>query len=223
MTSSKDRRLRLLELARSRKAAGSSTGTTESISASPLSVAPVEGPEPVVERKRKRLVKAHSTAASTEDESSGSHLIYRRRKVTEVGGSSSLRPEETEKTEKGASPPLPAQIAPTSPPTPLPSPTPLPAPLPASQPIMLPTQTSGGRPAHSSASPPPQHSAATIEGGGESSLQGSGPSTEGLNKVIKLTKQLIPNRELINWSGQEVDMHLARQMVLSLKFSTQHR
>ena len=200
MTSGKDRRQRLLDLARSRKAAGSSTGTTETISDSPLSVTPAEVPEPVVERKRKRLVKAHSTATSTEEESSGSPLIHRRRKVTETGGSSPLRPE---KTEKGASPPLPAQTTPTpSPsPTPLLSPTPLPAPFP---PTTLPTPTAGSGPAHlggashHGASPLPQRSAATTEGGGESSLPGPGSSTEGLRKVLKLTTQLIQNRDLLN-------------------------
>jgi len=38
-----------------------------------------------------------------------------------------------------------------------------------------------------------------------------------------LTKQLIQARELVKWSASEVDLHLARQMVLSLEFSTQHR
>ena len=38
-----------------------------------------------------------------------------------------------------------------------------------------------------------------------------------------MVRQLISNRELVEWNGDEVDMHLARQMVLSLEFSTQHR
>jgi len=38
-----------------------------------------------------------------------------------------------------------------------------------------------------------------------------------------LVRQLISNRELVDWSGDEVDMHLAKQMGLSLEFSTQHR
>jgi len=38
-----------------------------------------------------------------------------------------------------------------------------------------------------------------------------------------LVRQLIRSRELIEWNGEEVDMHLAKQIVLSLEFSTQHR
>ena len=38
-----------------------------------------------------------------------------------------------------------------------------------------------------------------------------------------MVRQLISNRELVEWNGDEVDMHLARQMLLSLEFSTQHR
>jgi len=38
-----------------------------------------------------------------------------------------------------------------------------------------------------------------------------------------LVGQLIRSRELIEWNGEEVDMHLAKQIVLSLEFSTQHR
>ncbi|XP_068476812.1 uncharacterized protein [Phaseolus vulgaris] len=60
------------------------------------------------------------------------------------------------------------------------------------------------------------------EGGGESSHRASGSSTEGITRVIQLTRQLLQNRELVKWSGSEVDLHLARQLVLSLEFSTQH-
>jgi len=94
MTSGKDRRRALLELARTRgaKETGSSSSTTEPIAAPPLSVAPTEGPEP--EKKRRRLAKAFpATVAvvaaptpSTEEESSGSPLIHRKRKHQEVGG-----------------------------------------------------------------------------------------------------------------------------------------
>jgi len=104
MTSGKDRRRALLELARTRGAKGtsSSSSTTEPIAAPPLSVAPAEGPEP--EKKRRRLVKAFpATVAvvaaptpSTEEENSGSPLIHRKRKHQEVGGASSLRPGEIE-------------------------------------------------------------------------------------------------------------------------------
>ena len=104
MTSGKDRKRALLELARTRgaKGTGSSSSTIEPITAPPLSVAPAEGPEP--ERKRRRLVKTLPTAVavaaeptpSTEEESSGSPLIHRKRKHQEVGGASSLRPEGIE-------------------------------------------------------------------------------------------------------------------------------
>jgi len=94
MTSGKDRRRALLELAQTRgaKGTGSSSSTTEPIAAPPLSVAPAKGPEP--EKKRRRLVKAFlatvavtaDPTASTEEESSGSPLIHRKRKHQEVGG-----------------------------------------------------------------------------------------------------------------------------------------
>jgi len=229
MTSSKERRQKLIELAKSRRAAKSSSGTeataeasSEPISASPPSVAPVEGPETRGERKRKRLVKAPTTVASTEGESSGSPLVQRKRRGAEVGGSSTPRPEGAE---GDASPTPLAQTSPTRPP----SLAPLPSPPPASQPLTLPSQTAGSGAArsegtsHPSTSPRPQDSAATTEGGGESSLRASGSSTEGLTTVIKLTRQLLQNRELVKWSGSEVDLHLARQLVLSLEFSTQHR
>jgi len=38
-----------------------------------------------------------------------------------------------------------------------------------------------------------------------------------------LVRQLLRSRELVEWNGDEVDMHLAKQIVLSLEFSTQHR
>ena len=94
MTSGKDRKRALLELARTRgaKGIGSSSSTTEPIAAPPLSVAPAKGPE--LERKRRRLVKAFPTTVaitaeptpSTEEESSGSPLIHHKRKHQEVGG-----------------------------------------------------------------------------------------------------------------------------------------
>ena len=51
----------------------------------------------------------------------------------------------------------------------------------------------------------------------------SGANHENFSRVITLVRQLISNRELVEWSGDEVDMHLAKQVVLSLEFSTQHR
>jgi len=74
MTSNEERRQKLIALAKRRRAVGSSSGTeatSEPISASPISVAPAEGPETRGEKKRKRLVKAPTTVASTEEESSG--------------------------------------------------------------------------------------------------------------------------------------------------------
>ena len=50
-----------------------------------------------------------------------------------------------------------------------------------------------------------------------------GANHENFSRVITLVRQLISNRELVEWSGDEVDMHLAKQVVLSLEFSTQHR
>ena len=37
-----------------------------------------------------------------------------------------------------------------------------------------------------------------------------------------MVRHFIRSWELLEWSGQEVDMHLAKQTVLSLEFSTQH-
>ncbi|XP_068486887.1 uncharacterized protein [Phaseolus vulgaris] len=225
MTSGKDRRRALLELARTRgaKGTGSSSSTTEPIAAPPLSVAPAEGPEP--EKKRRRLVKAFpATVAvaadptpSTEEESSGSPLIHRKRKRQEVGGASSLRPEENEVR-------LPS-------PTPQPlSPASLPPPPPAGQATGQPTPPAGSDSAHSGgfsrlpASPPPPTSAAIAEGGEASSQpSSSGTSNENFSRVIALVRHFIRSRELLEWSGQEVDMHLAKQIVLSLEFFTQHR
>jgi len=163
-------------------------------------------------------VKAPTTVVSIEEESSGSPLVQRRRRGAEGA-------------EGDASPTPPAQVSPMClpSPAPLPSPTPLPSPPPASRPLTLPSQTAGSGAArsegtsHPSSSPPPQASAATTEGGCESSHRASGSSTEGLTRVIQLTRQLLQNRELVKWSGSEVDLHLARQLVLSLEFSTQHR
>ena len=123
--SGKDRRKALLELAKLRgtKGTGSSSSTTEPIAAPPLSVAPTEGPEQG--RKRKRLVKASTSLAaapSTEEESSGSPLIHRQRKLPAIEGASSLQPGEIEvvEVEEGSPPPPPTQPAPE--PTCLPSP-----------------------------------------------------------------------------------------------------
>jgi len=115
--SGKDRRLALLELAKRRgtKGTGSSSSTTEPITAPPLSVAPAEGPEQG--KKRKRLVKASTSfaaaAASAEEESSGSPLVHRQRKKPAVEGASSLQPGEIEvvEVEEGSSPPPCAQPA----------------------------------------------------------------------------------------------------------------
>ena len=74
MTSNKERRQKLIALAKSRRAVGLSSGmeaTAEPIPVSPILVAPAEGPETRGEKKRKRLVKAPTTVASTEEESSG--------------------------------------------------------------------------------------------------------------------------------------------------------
>ena len=38
-----------------------------------------------------------------------------------------------------------------------------------------------------------------------------------------MVRQHISNGELVDWSGEEIDAHLAKQVVLSLEFSTQHR
>jgi len=82
--SGKERRKALLELAKLKgaKGAGSSSSTTDPIAA--------EGPEPG--RKRRKLVKAFPSSAaaapapSTEEESSGSPLVHRKRKLPAVGG-----------------------------------------------------------------------------------------------------------------------------------------
>jgi len=203
MTSSKERRQKLIELAKSRRATRSSSGTeataevsSKPISASPLPVAPAEGPETRGERKRKRPVKAPTTVASTEGESSGSLLVQRKRRGTEVGGSSTPRPEGVE---GDASPTPPAQTSPTRPP----SPAHLPSPPPASQPLTLPSQAAGSGAArsegtsHPSTSPRPQASVATTEGGSESSHWASSSNTEGLTRVIQMTRQLLQNRELV--------------------------
>ncbi|XP_068486493.1 uncharacterized protein [Phaseolus vulgaris] len=200
--SGKDRRKALLELAKLRgaKGTGSSSSTTEPIAAPPLSVAPAEGPEQG--KKRRKLVKAFPSSAaaaaapSTEEESSGSPLVHRKRKLLAVEGASSLQPGEIEvvEVEEGQS------LGQSAPPA-------------------------GGASAHSGGLPPPlPTSAATAECGGSSSRPSvSGASHENFSRVITLVRQLICNRELVEWSGDQVDMHLARQMVLSLEFSTQHR
>ena len=210
MTSDKERRQRLLALARSRRTGGASSGTeaiAEPIRASPISVAPAEGPETRGDKKRKQLVKAPTTVISVEEESSGSPLVQRRKRGTEG-------------LEGDATPVPQAQASPEHPP----SPAPLSSPPPARSP--LPTQAAGSGAARSEGtSRPPtspclQDSATTTEGGGESSLPASGSSAEGLTRVLRLTKQLIQGRELVKWSASEVDLHLARQMALSLEFST---
>ncbi|XP_068504575.1 uncharacterized protein [Phaseolus vulgaris] len=176
------------------KMIGSSSSTTEPIAAPPLSVAPTEGPEPV--RKRRRLAKAFplsATAAaptpSTEEESSGSPLVHRKRKLPEVGGASSLQPGEIEvvEIEEGSASPPSTQPAPapTSFPSPQqqpspalrsPSPAPLPSPPPAGQALGQSTPPARGDSAHSggppglpASPPPPPTSTATAEGGGGSS------------------------------------------------------
>jgi len=96
--SGKDRRKALLELAKLRgaKGTGSSSSTTDPIAAPPLSVVPAEGPEPG--KKRRKLVKAFPSSAaaapapSTEEESSGSPLVHRKRNLPAVEGASSLQP-----------------------------------------------------------------------------------------------------------------------------------
>ncbi|XP_068504472.1 uncharacterized protein [Phaseolus vulgaris] len=101
--SGKDRRKALLELAKLRgaKGTGSSSSTIEPIASPPLSVAPAEGPEQG--RKRRKLVKAFPSSAaaapSTKEESSGSPLVHRKRKLPAVEGASSLQPGEIEVVE----------------------------------------------------------------------------------------------------------------------------
>ncbi|XP_068474753.1 uncharacterized protein [Phaseolus vulgaris] len=224
--SGKDRRKALLELAKLRgaKGTGSSSSTTEPIAAPPLSVAPAEGPEQG--RKRRKLVKAFpspaAAAPSTEEESSGSPLVHRKRKLPVVGGASSLQPGEIEvvEVEEGSSTPPFTQPAPV--PTCLPSPRqqPSPAPRPPSPPpagqsLGQSAPPAGGASAHSGGLPPPlPTSSAAAECGGSSSRPSvSGASHENFSRVITLVRQLISNRELVEWSGDEVDMHLARQMV----------
>ena len=78
MTSDKERRQRLLALARSRQAAGAPTeveATAEPLHASPISLAPAEGRETRGDKKRRRLVKAPTTVINVEEESSGSPLV----------------------------------------------------------------------------------------------------------------------------------------------------
>ncbi|XP_068492100.1 uncharacterized protein [Phaseolus vulgaris] len=204
--SGKDRRKALLELAKLRGAKGtdSSSSTTDPIAASPLSVAPAEGPEPG--RKRRKLVKAFPSSAaaaapapSTEEESSGSPLIHRKRTLPAVGGASSLQPGEIEvvEIEEGSPSPLSIQPAPVPScslsPKQLPSPTPRsPSPPPAGQPLGQSTPPARGDSARSGDLPGPlvsppslPTSAATAEGGGTSSRpSGSGTSNENFNRVI---------------------------------------
>ena len=213
MTSTRERRQKLIELAKSRRAVGSSSGTeatAEPIPASPISVVPAESPETTGDKKRKRLVKAPTTVVSIEEESSGSPLVQRRKR-----GAEGLEGDATPIPQAQASPARSPSLAP------------LPSPPPARP--LLQTQTTGSGAARSEGtsrpptSPCPQDSATTTEGGGESSLQASGSSAEELTRVLRLTKQLLQNCELVKWSTSEVDLHLACQMVLSLEFSTQHR
>ena len=160
MTSNKERRQKLIALAKSRRAVGSSTrteATSEPISASPISVAPAEGPETRGEKKRKRLVKAPTTVISIEEESSGSPLVQRRKRGTEgAEGDATLIPQ--------------AHASPVR----SPSPAPLSSLPPARPPLTLPPQTAGSGAArsegtsHPPTSPCPQDSATTTEGGGES-------------------------------------------------------
>ncbi|XP_068486593.1 uncharacterized protein [Phaseolus vulgaris] len=60
-------------------------------------------------------------------------------------------------------------------------------------------------------------------GGASSRPSSSGATNENFSRVIALVRQVIRSRELIEWNGEEVDMHLAKQIVLSLEFSTQYR
>ena len=72
MTSDKERRQRLLALARSRRAAEETSeaeAIAEPIRASPISVAPVEGRETRGDKKRKRLAKDPTIVITIEEES----------------------------------------------------------------------------------------------------------------------------------------------------------
>ncbi|XP_068467078.1 lysine-rich arabinogalactan protein 19-like [Phaseolus vulgaris] len=221
--SGKDRRKALLELAKLRgaKGTGSSSSTTDPIAAPPLSVAPAEGPEP--ERKIRKLVKAFPSSAaaaapapSTEEESSGSPLVHRKRKLPAVEGASSLQPGEIEvvEVEEGSPPPSSTQPAPV--PTCLPSPRqqPSPAPRPPSPPPAgqspgQPAPPSGGASAHSGGLPPPLPTSAAAECGGASSRPSvSGASHENFSRVITLVRQLICNREIVEWSEDKFQTHL---------------
>ncbi|XP_068486743.1 uncharacterized protein [Phaseolus vulgaris] len=184
----KDRRLALLELAKRRgtKGTGSSSSTTEPIAAPPLSVAPAEGPE--LGKKRKRLVKASTslaaaaTVASTEEESSGSPLIHRQRKKPQLRG---LRLSSLERSRPAVASNFSTAIFPPAGPSP-------------------------GPPAHPAGGPPPPLPipTATAEGGVSSSRPStSGANHENFSRVITLVRQLISNRELVEWNGDEVDMH----------------
>ncbi|XP_068503888.1 uncharacterized protein [Phaseolus vulgaris] len=240
--SGKERRKALLELARLKgaKGTGSSSSTTEPIAAPPLSVTPAEGPEPG--RKRRKLTKAFPSSAaaapapSTEEESSGSPLVHRKRKLPAVGGASSLQLGEIEVVQIEEGSPSPPSIQPAPVPTCFPSPQQLPSPAPrspspspAGQPPGQSTPPAGGDSARSGdlpgplvTPPPPPTSATTAEGGGASSRpSGSGASNENFSRVIALVRQLIRSRELVEWNREEVDMHLAKQIMLSLEFSTQ--
>jgi len=86
MTSDKERRQRLLALARSRRAAETPSeveAIAEPIRAPPISVAPAEGRETRGDKKRKRLGKAPTTVITVEEESSGSPLVQQKRRGTE--------------------------------------------------------------------------------------------------------------------------------------------
>ncbi|XP_068491960.1 uncharacterized protein [Phaseolus vulgaris] len=181
--SGKDKRQALLELAKLRgtKGTGSSSSTTEPIAAPPLSVAPAEGPEQG--RKRKRL------------------------------------PEEIEVVEVEEGSPPPPSTQPASEPTRLPSPcqqlpptSQPPSPPPVGQSPGPSAHPAGGASAQPGGPPPPLPiSTATAECGGSSSRpSASGASHENFSRVITLVRQLISNRELVEWNGDEVDMHLAR-------------
>ncbi|XP_068501503.1 uncharacterized protein [Phaseolus vulgaris] len=129
-----------------------------------------------------------------------------------VEGASSLQPREIEVVEVEEGSPPPPSTQPASEPTRLPSPcqqlpptSPLPSSPPAGQSPGPSAHPAGGASAQPGGPPPPLPvSAATAECGGSSSRpSASGASHENFSRVITLVRQLISNRELVEWNALE--------------------